>query len=131
MTEKHPEGMYWYANGKLLITGEYLVLRGAKALSVPLKYGQSLQVTHEAGDPLLSWKALLPDKEWFTAKYELPSLEVKETDNQDLAEPLKSILLEAKKMNPAFLSGQQTVTAISQLNFPPEWGIGSSSSLLA
>jgi len=30
----------FYSNGKLLITGEYLVLDGAKALALPTKYGQ-------------------------------------------------------------------------------------------
>ena len=32
------------ANGKLLLTGEYLVLKGALALAMPLKLGQSLEV---------------------------------------------------------------------------------------
>ena len=35
----------YYSNGKLLITGEYLVLDGAKALALPTKYGQYLTVT--------------------------------------------------------------------------------------
>jgi mevalonate kinase len=131
MPEIQNKALDLYAHGKLLISGEYLVLRGAKALSLPLKYGQSLQISAEKGQPSLFWKALLPDTVWFTAAYDLPYLEVKKTDNQDLAERLKSILLEAKKMNPAFLSALQNVTATSQLNFPPEWGIGSSSSLLA
>ena len=34
----------FYSNGKLLITGEYLVLDGAKALALPTKYGQYLTV---------------------------------------------------------------------------------------
>ena len=32
----------FYSNGKLLITGEYVVLDGAKALALPTKYGQNL-----------------------------------------------------------------------------------------
>ena len=34
--------MNLYSNGKLLITGEYLVLNGAEALALPLSCGQSL-----------------------------------------------------------------------------------------
>ncbi len=34
----------YYAHGKLLISGEYLVLSGAEALAVPLKKGQWLEV---------------------------------------------------------------------------------------
>ena len=32
------------SNGKLLLTGEYLVLDGAKALAVPTIFGQSLSL---------------------------------------------------------------------------------------
>ena len=34
----------FYSHGKLLLTGEYLVLDGALALAVPCKLGQSLTV---------------------------------------------------------------------------------------
>ena len=34
----------FYSNGKLLITGEYLVLDGAKAFALPTKFGQNLIV---------------------------------------------------------------------------------------
>ena len=33
----------FYSNGKLLITGEYLVLDGAKAFALPTKFGQKLK----------------------------------------------------------------------------------------
>jgi mevalonate kinase len=34
----------FYSNGKLLITGEYLVLDGATAFALPTKIGQNLIV---------------------------------------------------------------------------------------
>ncbi len=34
----------FYSNGKLLITGEYLVLDGANAFALPTKFGQKLIV---------------------------------------------------------------------------------------
>ena len=34
----------YYSHGKLLLTAEYLVLDGAKALAVPTKKGQFLKV---------------------------------------------------------------------------------------
>ena len=37
--------MKFYAKGKLLLTAEYAVLGGAKALGLPTKLGQSLDVT--------------------------------------------------------------------------------------
>ena len=53
-------------NGKLLITGEYLVLDGALALALPVSLGQSLEFTYseEARDTLV-WKSLNNQgKEW-------------------------------------------------------------------
>ena len=45
----------FYSNGKLLITGEYAVLDGAKAWAIPTKYGQSLTVI-ESETKTISWK---------------------------------------------------------------------------
>lgn len=119
------------AHGKLLISGEYLVLRGAKALAVPLKFGQSLQIISTEGKPQLIWEANYPGKKWFKAKYNTSDFDIQETDNPELAKRLQNILIEARKMNPEFLTGTFTTTATSSLNFRPKWGIGSSSSLLA
>jgi mevalonate kinase len=119
------------AHGKLLISGEYFVLRGAKALTVPLKYGQSLHITATVGEPLLLWKAHYPGKEWFEAKYDTIRFDILETDNPGLAQRLQNIFREVRKINPEFLKGTFTTVATSSLDFPPQWGIGSSSSLLA
>jgi mevalonate kinase len=119
------------AHGKLLISGEYLVLRGAKALAVPLKFGQSLQITSTGGEPQLIWEANYPGKKWFRAKYNTTHFDILETDNPELAQRLQNILKEARRLNHQFLTGSFTTTATSSLNFHPEWGIGSSSSLLA
>jgi mevalonate kinase len=121
----------FYAHGKLLISGEYLVLRGAKALAIPLKYGQSLQIIASDGKPQLIWKANYPGKKWFEAIYNTSDLDIQETDNPELALRLQNILKEARRLNHQFLTGSFTTTATSLLNFHPEWGIGSSSSLLA
>ena len=46
----------FYSNGKLLITGEYVVLDGAKTLALPTKFGQSLIV--ESGmNKEIQWKS--------------------------------------------------------------------------
>lgn len=121
----------FYAHGKLLISGEYLVLRGAKALAIPLKYGQSLQIIASDGKPQLIWKANYPGKKWFEVIYNTSDFDIQETDNPELAQRLQNILKEARQLNPAFLTQQANITAISSLNFHPEWGIGSSSSLMA
>ena len=121
----------FYAHGKLLISGEYLVIRGAKALAVPLKFGQSLQIISTEGKPKLIWEANYPGKNWFRAKFNTTNFDILETDNPELAQRLQKILKEARRLNPQLLAGSFTTIAISSLNFHPEWGIGSGSSLLA
>ena len=47
----------YYSNGKLLLTGEYLVLDGALSLAVPTQFGQSLTV-ETIDERKLIWKSL-------------------------------------------------------------------------
>lgn len=131
MENNQPSKQHFYAHGKFLISGEYLVLRGAKALAVPLKYGQSLYIETSKGEPQLIWKAHYPGQNWFEVEYHTGEFVILKTDNPELAKRLQNILIEARKMNPEFLTGSSATTAIATLNFPPQWGIGSSSSLLA
>ncbi len=56
------------AHGKLLLSAEYMVMHGAKALAVPLKMGQTLEITHTESKPTPStWKAFFNKKLWFTS----------------------------------------------------------------
>ncbi len=125
----------YYSNGKLLITGEYLVLDGALSLAVPTLYGQSLAVK-EIKDNLLVWKSLDDKgKIWFEGVYELDKLsEVSENalspESKPISDRLIKLLLEAKKLNPNFLASGQGIEVSTALNFPREWGLGSSSTLI-
>ena len=49
----------YHAHGKLLLTGEYLVLKGAMALAIPLNEGQTLSVETSTEGGLL-WRAESP-----------------------------------------------------------------------
>ncbi len=55
----------FYSNGKLLITGEYAVLDGARALALPTKFGQDL-VVEEGKNKEIVWKSFDKDGSiWF------------------------------------------------------------------
>ena len=55
----------FYSNGKLLITAEYLVLDGAKALALPTKFGQYLNVSSGKSQEI-RWTSFDYDKSiWF------------------------------------------------------------------
>lgn len=120
----------WYSSGKLLITGEYLVLEGAKALVVPLKVGQYLSVKKSKVNTLL-WHAIKIEGLWFSAEFSLPEFEMLSATDEVLGQKLREILLVVKKINPDFLTEEDGYIAETLLEFDPSHGFGSSSTLFA
>lgn len=123
-------GQSWFANGKVLLTGEYLVMEGAKALALPLKVGQYLTVK-DSKEPFLLWTAMKQDGVWFQAKFTLPGLKVVSSTNASLGKKLKQILQEVKKQNADFFSLKKGLNVETLLEFDPSHGLGSSSTLIA
>ncbi len=134
----------FYSNGKLLLTGEYLVLDGALSLALPTLYGQSLTVK-ETDKPQLTWKSLdEKGKTWFEASFQLQQLtpisptqstektvsEQSSLESTKIAQTLRTILLEAQKLNPDFLKSNTGRDITTALNFPRDWGLGTSSTLI-
>ncbi|HEY9220490.1 MAG TPA: GYDIA family GHMP kinase [Lutibacter sp.] len=130
--------MEYYSRGKLLITGEYFVLDGAKSLAVPTKYGQDLSV-ESIQEPQLIWQSFAENGEcWLEAIFDLPKLRLANATfdaNEDggkdmIAENLNKILRETRKLNPAFLDSEKGFLVKTKLDFPKNWGLGSSSTLI-
>ena len=72
----------YYSHGKLLISSEYAVLDGAKALALPTKFGQSLEVK-PIESPEIRWKSFDHNgKLWFETTLQLPSFEANVTNEQ-------------------------------------------------
>ena len=118
----------YYTHGKFLLTGEYLVLKGALALALPLKLGQSLTI-ETVCTPSLQWNAYKHNGPWFSVTMNTENLEIINSDDQPKAEKLSEILKAVKQLNPAaFKDGLCFET---RLDFDPNWGLGSSSTLIA
>lgn len=118
----------FYSNGKLLITGEYLVLDGATALTLPTFYGQSLTVT-SISEKIIRWESLdEQDTAWFKGEFNLETLE--SNNATKVARTLTKILSEARKLSPNFLKSSKGFEVTTKLNFPRDWGLGSSSTLV-
>ena len=119
--------MKFYASGKLLLFGEYLVLRGAECLAIPLRYGQTMAVIKRK-DREITWTAKSNETVWFSAHFS-KELEIIKTSDADKANRLRELLIFLKSQNTAiFQSGMRIET---QTNFPPEWGFGTSSTLVS
>lgn len=121
----------YQAHGKFLLTGEYLVLKGALALAIPLKLGQSIQVSLADTDThRLHWIASQPDKPWFSALFDSETLQPLSTDDHSKAEKLASILKAVRQLKPNAFSGCD-MRFRTHLDFNPNWGLGSSSTLIS
>lgn len=130
--------MQYYSNGKLLLTGEYVVLDGATSLAVPTKFGQDL-IVEPIKEPQLIWGSFTNTGEcWFEASFDLPKLRLtsatfnsdKEGSAEFIAETLRDILQEAKRLNQEFLNTEHGFIVKTNLTFPQNWGLGSSSTLI-
>lgn len=121
----------FYSNGKLLLTGEYVVLDGAKALALPTKYGQTLSV-EKTDTPDIKWKSIDNNGTiWFETTFALNTItESTLVTKNTIATRLLQILKAAKVLNPNFLESETGYSISSKLDFPRNWGLGSSSTLL-
>jgi len=115
------------AAGKFLITGEYLVLKGCKALALPLKRGQVLKIKSNSS-PILTWKSIAENSAWFEASIDINHLSVIHSNNQEIANTLVKILQVARGLNPGFL--KMGADAEIHADFNLSWGLGSSSTLI-
>lgn len=130
--------MNFYSNGKLLLTGEYLVLDGALSLAIPTKLGQDLVVENIQEQQLIWGSFTHTGACWFEAVFDLPKLRLvsctfnsdKEGNADVIAETLLEILEEARRLNPIFLNSKNGFIVKTHLTFPRNWGLGSSSTLI-
>lgn len=117
------------SHGKLLITGEYFVLRGAKALCIPTKYYQSLEVKEHSEKTIL-WKSFDSNgKLWIEAKFSLPEIKLLVKDSKEILF-LQRLLLNIKGFNPNLFNSNIGFKMVSSMNFNKDWGLGSSSTLI-
>jgi predicted GIY-YIG superfamily endonuclease/mevalonate kinase len=121
----------YYSNGKLLLTGEYVVLDGALALALPTQFGQSLEI-EEIDNPKLIWKSL--DEKgnvWYEDTFLLQKNKILNQlqDDNTVSKRLLRILKATAQLNPNFLN-HKGFKITTQLDFDINWGLGTSSTLI-
>ena len=120
----------FFSRGKLLLTGEYVVLDGAKALALPTKLGQDLVVEAIESHGLI-WESLDHERQsWFKAEfyYEGDSFSCSRSD--DIAKRLLQIFEMIQSLDSGFKEKFQNTKVTTRLEFPNDWGLGSSSTLI-
>lgn len=122
--------MQFYSNGKLFILGEYYVLEGAKVFALPTKFGQYLRV-FPIKSSVISWKSHDADGSvWYNDEIEIKDIIANKNQSADkVRNTLITILHEAHLMNLNILSSGGFI-AETELTFPRNWGLGTSSTLI-
>lgn len=122
----------FYSNGKLLITGEYLVLDGAKALALPTKFGQNL-IVEKGNHQEISWTSFDSDRSvWMKEVFSFSDIIQKNTSKGATSQrnTLIEILHEGYVLNADFLDQDEGYSITTRLTFPRNWGLGTSSTLI-
>lgn len=114
----------------MLLTGEYAVLDGAKSLGLPTKFGQSLVVKRTTSTDII-WESYdMNGKLWFAADISLFDFSAVKTKDEVISDFLQRVLKNAVRLNSEFLSQWNGFKIETKLEFPLEWGLGSSSTLI-
>lgn len=120
----------FYSNGKLLLSGEYVILDGASGIAIPTKYGQSLEISLAKTEGIY-WKSL--DEKggvWFEGTFTFETGMLADTDHNETSKILLNILKAANRLNPNFFDENRSCNVITRLHFPRTWGLGTSSTLI-
>ena len=108
--------------GKLLITAEYLVLKGAKGLAMPTKYGQKLSIKKNRKNYIV-WEAYTCDNEkWIDCKFDLnfKLLKSKKTKTE-FVYSLSKLLKNINVLSPGFAGEGLNIS--TNLEFKEKLGI--------
>jgi mevalonate kinase len=122
----------FYSNGKLLITGEYLVLDGAKAFALPTKFGQNL-IIEKGTNQEIKWTSFDSDGSiWLEETVSFEDIFQKNTFESASSKrnTLIEILHQGHLLNPDMIPKSEGFQIKTTLTFPRNWGLGTSSTLI-
>lgn len=112
------------AHGKLLLSGEYFVLNGAPALVLPLKFGQTLTVSKNNQNGIY-WESYNHKQ----VRYFDAIINTNNKSTNPIEERLNQLFAVCKRENPS-ISSEGALFHMSA-DFDLQWGLGSSSTLVA
>lgn len=121
----------FFSPGKLLLTSEYVVLDGALSLAVPTQLGQELHAEEaEDGISLILWEAYIQDEIWLKVVIDYKKWRVLEATDSEKGKFLLQVFKEIKSRSKVKLQGSATYHLMTNLQFPENFGLGSSSTFI-
>ncbi len=120
-----------FSPGKLLLTSEYFVLDGALALAVPTRLGQTFYCEDlPESSSVVHWVAKHQGTLWLECWVDYRLGKVLRTNNANASAFILKVLLEAKRLSSSRFSFGESYRIETNLEFPSNFGLGSSSTLM-
>lgn len=120
-----------FSPGKLMLTSEYFAMDGALVLAVPTRLGQEFYFEEtDNGKSLIFWEAYHQNKLWLKAVIDYKNWQVRETNIPSGAEFILKTLKNVQALSGTKFKSNFTYHLKTNLQFPADYGLGSSSTLM-
>ena len=122
---------HFFSHGKLLLTSEYMILDGALAFAIPTQFGQKLTIQEiEDSQSLIIWDSRCQNQLWVKTKINYKNWKILESNLTDSALFIMNIIKEIQKLSSDKFKKNTSYLIKSNLEFPQNFGLGSSSTLI-
>jgi mevalonate kinase len=120
-----------FSPGKLMLTSEYFAVDGALVLAVPTKLGQEFFFEEKQdGKSIVFWEAYHQNKLWLKAVIDYKTWQILETNITSSAEFILKTLKNVQSLSEIKFKNNDTYHLKTNLQFPSDYGLGSSSTLM-
>jgi mevalonate kinase len=120
-----------FSPGKLMLTSEYFAMDGALVLAVPTKLGQEFSFQENDDEKsLIFWEAYHQNKLWLQAVIDYKNWQIVETNIPSNAEFILKTLKNVQSLSTIKFKNNFTYHLKTNLQFPADYGLGSSSTLM-
>lgn len=121
-----------FSPGKLMLTSEYVAVDGALVLAIPTKLGQEFFFTEiDDNNSLIFWEAYHQDQLWLKATIDYKTWQVTDTNDYKAAQFILKVLQNVGKLSAIQFKKNNTYLLKTNLQFPANFGLGSSSTLMS
>jgi len=120
-----------FSPGKLMLTSEYFAIDGALVLAVPTQLGQELFYEEiPDGKSVVVWEALHQNNPWLFIKINYSEWKILETNLPESADFVMKVLRNVQDLSKIRFQNNASYHLKTNLQFPPDFGLGSSSTLM-
>ncbi|AZA85089.1 30S ribosomal protein S6 [Chryseobacterium lactis] len=120
-----------FSPGKLMLTSEYFAIDGALVLAVPTRLGQEFFFEEKDDErSLIHWEAYHQNRLWLSAVIDYKNWQIVETNITSSAEFILKTLKNVQQLSSSKFKNNFTYYLKTNLQFPADYGLGSSSTLM-